>query len=155
MTHNGSSNFAVVIKRANGTYVDLLANTIGPYSGSRAVAIKDGNHVFEVDADGDWTIQVSKPWRYPRGLTASYSGAGDSVPRAFKTGGGLLKIRYSYEGDSNFSIVLYKTNGRYIDLVANEIGSTSGSSGVTVGKGKYALDITAEGSWTVRVRRLS
>jgi hypothetical protein len=67
MTHTGSSNFAVVLWADNGDYVDLLANEIGVYSGEKAVTVNGGLfnpspgiHWLDIDADGSWTIKITK-----------------------------------------------------------------------------------------------
>jgi hypothetical protein len=52
MIHNGASNFAVW---SYGLYsVDLLINEIGAYSGE--VLLADATVLFEVTADGDWSM---------------------------------------------------------------------------------------------------
>ncbi len=67
MTHDGSSNFAVTLYDGQGGYVDLLANEIGPYSGSKSVSVDSsvfgaspGIHYLKVEADGNWMIQITK-----------------------------------------------------------------------------------------------
>ncbi len=67
MTHSGSSNFAVTLWADDGDYVDLLANEIGDYSGERSVTVdggvlnaSPGIHWLDVDADGTWTIKITK-----------------------------------------------------------------------------------------------
>jgi len=67
MTHSGSSNFIVTLYADDGDYVDSLANEIGAYSGERSVTVNGGIlsaspgiHWLNVDADGDWTIKISK-----------------------------------------------------------------------------------------------
>lgn len=60
MTHNGSSNFAVWLDDVNGKHIDLLANTVGTFDGSRAEDIdRDGIYLLDINADGDWKIDVS------------------------------------------------------------------------------------------------
>jgi hypothetical protein len=60
MTHNGSSNFAVWLDDVNGKHVDLLANKIGMFDGSRSEDIDQGGiYLLDVDADGDWKIDIS------------------------------------------------------------------------------------------------
>ncbi len=60
MTHNGSANFAVWLDDVNGKRIDLLANKVGTFDGSRAEDIDQGGiYLLDVDADGDWKIDVS------------------------------------------------------------------------------------------------
>jgi hypothetical protein len=51
ITHDGGSNFVV---RAWTDRRDLLVNEIGPYDGT--VRSPTGTVVFEVNADGAWTL---------------------------------------------------------------------------------------------------
>lgn len=67
MTHTGSSNFAVTLWADDGDYVDLLANEIGDYSGETSVTVNGGIlnaspgiHWLDIDADGPWTIKITK-----------------------------------------------------------------------------------------------
>ncbi|MCE5255147.1 MAG: hypothetical protein LLG45_13255 [Actinomycetia bacterium] len=67
MTHSGSSNFIVTLYADDGDYVDILANEIGAYSGEKSVTVNGGIlnaspgiHWVSVDADGDWTIKITK-----------------------------------------------------------------------------------------------
>jgi hypothetical protein len=67
-THDGKSNFAVALLSAEGDTADLLVNEIGPFEGSKAVGVKaraimgakPGIHVLKIDADGNWTVSLSR-----------------------------------------------------------------------------------------------
>lgn len=59
MTHTGSSNFIVDLLDDTGTSIELLVNEIGTFEGSKAVKIpKDGTHLLDIDADGQWTVTI-------------------------------------------------------------------------------------------------
>lgn len=59
MSHIGKSNFSVKLLDDNGTHVDLLANDIGKYEGSKAIKIKKtGIYILDVTADGEWSIDI-------------------------------------------------------------------------------------------------
>jgi hypothetical protein len=67
MTHSGSSNFIVTLYADDGDYVDILANEIGAYSGEKSVTVNGGLlnaspgiHWVSIDADGDWSIKITK-----------------------------------------------------------------------------------------------
>ncbi|MBA2311661.1 MAG: hypothetical protein H0V97_02550, partial [Actinobacteria bacterium] len=51
LTHSGSGNFAIW---AYGPSTDLLVNEIGNFSGE--VLLAEGTFLFEITADGPWTI---------------------------------------------------------------------------------------------------
>lgn len=52
LTHNGESNFSIWTYGDQGT--DLIVNEIGTYSGT--VLIGSGMYLWEIDADGSWSI---------------------------------------------------------------------------------------------------
>lgn len=54
ITHKGQSNFAVWAYSSDGR--DLLVNEIGRYSGESL--LPDGTVLFEIEADGAWTMAV-------------------------------------------------------------------------------------------------
>ena len=59
MTHDGTSNFIVHILDSNGNVVDDIVNEIGKFNGSKAEGIQnDGIYLFDVQADGNWTISI-------------------------------------------------------------------------------------------------
>lgn len=63
MTHDGSSNFIVWLIDANtGQKLDLLANEIGSFDGSKAFGITSpGDYILNIDADGPWKVTVEQP----------------------------------------------------------------------------------------------
>jgi adenine-specific DNA methylase len=61
LQHTGSSNFIVELLDAQGRLVDLAANEIGPYQGTKVVRIPaNGIYLFTVEADGAWTIESTQ-----------------------------------------------------------------------------------------------
>jgi hypothetical protein len=62
LTHAGHMDFAVWVMDPAGNRVELLVDTIGPFSGSKAVQIPaKGRYVLDVSADGEWTITAGAP----------------------------------------------------------------------------------------------
>lgn len=59
-THNGESNFAVWAYNSDASSRQLLFNEIGAFDGSAALNVDGGGviAVFDIQADGDWTITV-------------------------------------------------------------------------------------------------
>lgn len=89
------------------------------------------------------------------GLTASgssifLSGTGDAVTPFAATESGLWIFSMQYSGESNFIVWLKDANGKRLVVLANEIGTYSGVKPQTIDAGKYYLDVTASGPWTVR-----
>lgn len=59
MTHDGSSNFAILLLDNKGRTVELLVNEIGSFNGSKAVGIaRAGIYLLDISADGNWTVDV-------------------------------------------------------------------------------------------------
>lgn len=56
LNHAGSSNFAVWLINNDGEQVDLLANEIGSFEGSKNVGVSAGVYWLDVEADGSWNI---------------------------------------------------------------------------------------------------
>ncbi len=54
-SHDGQSNFAVLLHCADGT--DLVQNEIGVVSGSGIVEFGEAPCLWEVEADGNWSLQ--------------------------------------------------------------------------------------------------
>ena len=153
MTHDGVSNFSVTSKTSNDDYIDLLANEIGPYSGTRiqelgtSIFTKEKLGLFEVNADGNWTIEIKPLSKAKKWNGKPLSGTGDlvvQVPKKTKPGNKLIM---SHVGDSNFAVITYSSKGGYLDLKANEIGDYSGKS--TFGK-SYYIAVETQGAWTLK-----
>lgn len=59
-THDGKRNFAIVTRRTNGEYIQLLVNTIGTFDGSKMLVIEDsGKFMMDITADGEWTVSIT------------------------------------------------------------------------------------------------
>ncbi len=61
LNHNGQDNFAVWLMNDQGERINLLANEIGTFSGSKPVGIEQaGTYLLGVQADGSWTIRIEQ-----------------------------------------------------------------------------------------------
>ncbi len=58
MQHDGQGHFGVMLLAADGGLVDLLANDIGPFDGSKAVGVGSGVYLLNISADGNWNISI-------------------------------------------------------------------------------------------------
>lgn len=151
MTHNGTSNFAVTVLNEAGQLDQLLANVIGAYNGSQAFHADGGVYALDITADGTWHIEINQPAPVsPSSLPLTLTGHGPMATDFF-TMSGLTTFELGHQGNSNFAVVLLDTNGEMVDLLANEIGSFTGST-ATGGTGIYLLDIQADGDWQVTIK---
>lgn len=155
MTYTGSSNFIVWLMDANtGQNVELLANAIGSFDGSRSVGVKsDGDYILNIQADGPWQVTVEQPRKTAtQSVPLTLSGNGQKVSEIFYLENGLRRIEMKHDGSSNFIVWLIDDQGNKIDLLANEIGSFEGSKAIGItNPGTYMLDISADGNWEISI----
>jgi len=59
MSHDGTRNFAVVVKDYSGNWVALIVNEIGSYFGKKFENLTTGTYYLDITADGSWTIDIS------------------------------------------------------------------------------------------------
>jgi hypothetical protein len=59
LSHDGTRNFAVVLKDQKGHWVALIANEIGSYLGKKIEHLTTGTYYLDITADGSWTIDIS------------------------------------------------------------------------------------------------
>jgi hypothetical protein len=59
MSHDGTRNFAVVLKDQKGNWVALIVNEIGSYLGKKIENLTPGVYYVDITADGSWTIDIS------------------------------------------------------------------------------------------------
>ena len=170
MTHDGSGVFAVQLLDEGGQLVDLLANKIGRFEGSKAVGAKEGGllgaqpgtHILNITADGNWTVSIEQPRTVERlRLPQTLSGRGQRVSSFFTLASGLAIFRMTHEGSGVFAMQLLDEKGQLVALLANKIGGFDGSKAVGVKEGAllgaqpgtHILNITADGNWTVSIEQ--
>ncbi len=165
MTYDGPSNFIVTLYDSTGEYVELVANEIGPYSGSSLVGVSngiigasEGEHYLEVKASGPWEIVIEHPQTSSASpIPTTLTGAGDDVPEPFEFPNGPVQFTMSHQGSGHFGVTLYDANGNYVDLLANEVGVYSGSTSVSSGgvfgasPGVHYIDVDADGDWSIEI----
>lgn len=88
--------------------------------------------------------------RSSAGITLT--GSGQTATEPFELESGLAVFRMTHQGNRNFIVYLLDQNGRRVDLLVNDIGSSSGSKAVQIPRdGTYLLQVEADGPWTVQV----
>lgn len=60
MKHNGKSNFIVHPVGLSGRRLAPLVNEIGRFDGSAAETLERGEYLFQIAADGDWEVLITK-----------------------------------------------------------------------------------------------
>lgn len=148
LRHDGSSNFAVWLLDSSGKRVELLVNRVGPFDGAKSVRIPHrGRYLFDISADGTWEVSTSTP--ATAGDVAYFSGADQTSTEQFTASGGLHVFRLTHQGDSNFAVWLLDDRGKRVELLVNTTGPFAGSKAVRLVSGRYSLDVSANGSWTI------
>jgi hypothetical protein len=141
MTHSGNSNFIIWSNSSTLQQLDLLANAIGAYSGTRVIKTRTATKL-EIRADGAWQVVIDVAARTPE-MTGTYSGSGDQVLR-YNLGATTLRLVNS--GTTNFIVWSFLETGSYGDLLANEIGDVDMIK--IIRTGKY-LEIRSNGNWSI------
>lgn len=100
------------------------------------------------------TVKPTVSTPVPTPSPISLSGSGEEATDFFNLERGLVKITMKHDGDSNFIVWLLDSDGDRVDLLANEIGSFSGSHYLGIkSAGKYLLNIDADGKWTIKIEQ--
>ncbi|MPZ13637.1 MAG: hypothetical protein GEU73_04315 [Chloroflexi bacterium] len=146
ITHTGLRNF--IVRTFRGDQQVVLVNTIGHYAGERPIA-GDEELVFDVQADGPWTIEINP---IASGGSPTFDGKGDAVSSYFTpTGTGPWEI--SHTGNQNFAVYLHCAGGS--TLIQNEIGPVDGSRVVQFGEAPCFWEVLADGEWQLEPREQS
>ena len=153
ISHTGSRNFSVTNYNSNGSSLNLLVNTIGPYSGLLPIDFLAAEETsrFEITADGSWEIElVTLDQIAEIRAPGTFSRRGDYV---FMVSGSravdLLRVDAS-QASRNFILRAYGNNG---SLLVNEIAPYTGTVAVPpstlLDSGSVILVVEATGEWSI------
>lgn len=143
-THNGSGNFAIVDLDANiQPTLDLLANTIGTYTGGAPYGISGlGTPVrLQITADGDWTLNIV-PISAAAPLTLPVDAVGSGV---YLYDGAAVTVAMTHQGQGNFAVMQY--GGLVPGFPVNTIGAYIGTVALTAGPAVPV--VTADGNYSI------
>lgn len=136
LSHQGQANFIVDLLDESGAAVAPMGivNVIGPFEGSYAQQVTEGQHILDVMADGPWTITIEqlRPTEAPE--TRNFSGTSKTATEFFELSSGLHTVSLSHQGDANFIVDLLNRDGASVEPMGlvNEIGPFDGSTAITV-----------------------
>lgn len=150
-THtSGEGNFQVHLVPSEGEFDEMFVNEIGEYEGQTAALIEGDTYQLDVEADGDWEIEI----RQPR------AASGDSLPQSI--GDEINQVYGPFEfdnshtatgehtGDGNFIVHVYPPEGDFGEMVFNEIGEYEGETTFRHdGVGWVAVE--ADGEWSLEL----
>lgn len=102
--------------------------------------------MFDIRADGAWTLEVKPFWFAD---SAAFSGKGDAASGLFMPPS-RRAWNISHTGDSNFIVWVHCAGGS--DLIQNTIGQVDGSTIVGFPEGPCMWDVRADGQWSLKPR---
>jgi hypothetical protein len=153
--HNGQRNFIVQLLDKDAKTIDLVANVIGAYDGTKAIRVPVvGQYTLNIQADGNWTIDILQPGPAELAQNAklpqTFSGQGAQITPFFAAQTGALRLALKHDGSRNFIVILLDSRGQTVDLSANVIGTYEGSKIVRIpANGVYLFTVTADGAWSI------
>jgi hypothetical protein len=147
-THHGSANFVIETLDASNQQVELLANTIGDYTGTTmfTAGLSGEATKIKITADGAWTLKISPVSSSPL-FTGGVAKKGDAV---LIYPGTAADLAITNKGTGNFAVKTDDGRGTG-DLLVNEIGNYKGT--VPVGDGPLLIVVTSDGKWTMKVQQ--
>jgi hypothetical protein len=155
MQHQGQMNFIATLLDEQGNEVGYaLGNEIGTVQFSSALRIPSaGRYIFDVDADGPWSVTIRQPRLLDAPEQTSFRGENNAATSLFQLSSGLKRVTATHQGQGNFIINMLDAEGREVAFaLVNEIGSGEFSSTVNVPQdGVYLFTVEAEGPWTIKV----
>lgn len=139
--HSGDGHFAV--KAHYDDSYDLLANTTEPYDG-KTLIIPNKEYTFEVNARGDWSIEV---YELGTSLMDTFKGYGDFVTPIFSGTSETYEI--SSTGSGHFSVKAWTDKG--YDLLVNTTDDNYSGKVLLKGSSKGAFfEINSSREWSIK-----
>ena len=131
---------------------ELLVNVIGEDDGSSVMSVNGGTYQIDVDADGDWSLDLDQPEISADELEEppiEESGSGSAWIGPFSAEG-VHEIHGMHNGESNFIVEGHDADGNW-ELMINEIGEYEGSGTFRAGGEAFWVNIEADGDWTIEI----
>jgi hypothetical protein len=182
MTHQGKGDFVVNLlsaEREETTATPEPIEFFGDGSGSEdtgvALALTDGEgsadvsravniptkgkHIFDVKADGPWTIEVEQPRPSDAPPPTKFSGDDDTATPLFQLSSGLKKIVVTNPVAEDLQVSLLDKDGNEVDRIFEAKTDQPGQNvPITVSgtidvreAGIYLFDIQADSLWTIEI----
>ena len=137
-----------------------LADEKGSVRTSKAVNIPvAGKHIFDVKADGPWTIEVEQPRPSSAPKTTSFSGKDSTATPFFWLSSGWKEITVTNPLKTNLVLSLHDKDGNQVGLPpvdetdkSEQSPSESASTTVNIHEdGIYLFNVQSDGLWTIDV----
>lgn len=153
--HDGDANFIVQLRNADGETEEYLVNEIGTIEGTTAAPLEAGEYQLQVQADGNWKIDVIEPSTATEDVQeapAEVEGSGHTVVGPIGVDGSIT-VSATHDGDSNFIVHSVLEDGTSMydrELLINEQGDYEGEV-IAVEEGVRWITISADGNWTLEI----
>ncbi|AHF98433.1 polysaccharide deacetylase [Halostagnicola larsenii XH-48] len=151
-SHEGSGDFVVEATAIDGDLAnDLLVDTTGSGPGKSFTFADEGTYQLEVEADGEWSIELDQPEVTNSDLTSlpvSESGTGSSFIGPLESEDDI-SLEVSHDGDGAFLIDGFDSSGSR-EQVVNKTGQFEGSRSYAVGDATW-FNIEATGDWELAI----
>lgn len=148
--YDGESNFIVELIPTDDGFEELLVNAIGDFDGASGILAEEGTYLLDIDADGSWEIEIQQPRATvddADALPVELEGDGPGWDGPFRFDG-LGQARGTHEGERNFIVEILPQEGRFSELVFNEIGEFDGETTFDL-EGIGYVTVEADGPWSL------
>jgi len=154
-SHDGKSTFIIKLLDPGGSWVSFPVNTSGNYQGSTFIEVaQNASYSLEIVADGNWKIDIQDMSGLQQETPqpgAYFKGKGDATLKFRPPHLGLNVFHLTYNGASNFVVVVFDTKGKNVATLANNNGqgSFNGEQTFSTQPGDYYLEILSLGVWSI------
>ena len=151
--HDGFNSFRIYGLDRTGEVLQVLADTVGPYSGQRLVAAPDQIDALQVQADGNWTATFL-PVQAAAVLVdaSSVSGVSDGVLRTWSlTDDSNRQIAFRHEGSGYHVFRAVGADGIEVSPAASAVGN--GAIYVEVPASTRLIEVITDGVWRLETAR--
>jgi hypothetical protein len=150
-TFVGSGSFVAVLRDTGGVAVASIAERTGPGHQSTWVYGATGDVYVDVTSNAPWTMTLTMTEPPVEKVPVRLAGTTNdtTAPIAFL---GAEAIAWTHEGPGAFRIVaIDPAGGSAVEQLVDTVGA--GSKTIAFGsRGTYALEVSADGRWTVSVK---
>ncbi|KDE57942.1 polysaccharide deacetylase [Halostagnicola sp. A56] len=151
-SHEGSGDFTVEGTAIEGDLAhELVVDTTGSGSGKSFTFADEGTYQLDVQADGEWSIELDQPEVTSSDLTSlpvEQSGTGSSFVGPLESEDDISLV-VSHEGDGTFLVDGFDSSGSR-EQVVNKTGQFEGSRSYAVGNATW-FNVEATGDWELLI----
>lgn len=149
--HDGTGTFTLEAD-IDGARDVQFSRDIGPARVEVPASLPSGEIQLEIEADGDWEIEITQPRPTEGDLMAvpsSHSSAWPTVLGPFDFDGDT-RIHASYDGDSKFLVEVLDLDGHRLERAFDTTGAFEGEAELST-DGAGWVWVATKGNWTVEL----